>query len=113
MSALVLLFFGPVLVPYLVKLGLKEEFAGYGISICWLMYSAGCPLAGYMYQVVNRKAGMTGSILLCAISIFMVGPSLVLKLPLSVPLIFTGLALLGLGISGIVVPIIPELFESI
>lgn len=49
MSAVVLLYFGPVLVPYLVSLGMKEETAGYGIAICWLMYSIGCPFAGYMY----------------------------------------------------------------
>ena len=49
-SGLVLLYFGPVLVPYLVKqCGVAEDIAGYGVAVCWLMYSVACPVAGWMY----------------------------------------------------------------
>ena len=57
--------------------------------------------------------GLLVSILVCSGSLFLVGPSEMLHLPKSITLTFTGLALLGIGISGIIVPIIPELLESI
>jgi len=39
-----MVFFGPILVPQLVKLGLSQANAGYGYAICWLSYAVGCPI---------------------------------------------------------------------
>lgn len=39
-----MVFFGPILVPQLIKLGLSQANAGYGCAICWLSYAIGCPI---------------------------------------------------------------------
>jgi hypothetical protein len=53
------------------------------------------------------------SILLSVIGLFCVGPSEILRFPDKLWLIFVGLGLLGIGIGGITVPVLPEFVEAI
>ena len=43
----------------------------------------------------------------------MVGPSQILDLPDTVPVMFTGLGILGLGIGILMVPMLPEIIEPV
>jgi len=83
------------------------------MAVCAMMSTVGSPLAGCFYQVINKKMGLLFSIVLCSVALFLIGPSPTLHLPENIGIIIMGLALLGLGKSGITVTIVPELLESI
>jgi uncharacterized membrane protein len=60
-----------------------------------------------------RRVLVLFSILLCSIALFFVGPSQFFGFPDKLYWMFLGLGLLGLGIAGITVPVLPELIEAV
>merc|ERR1740139_1337753 len=91
----------------------KEMDAGSALALCWLTYVVGCPFVAKLYQLTDRKTCMVLSMALCAASFVLIGPSQVIKFEPRIEFIFVGLSLLGFGIAGVTVPIIPELVESV
>jgi MFS family permease len=109
MGCLCLGFFEPILTIHLVDLGMSETNAGYGVSTNCFTYAFGAILAGCLCSVMNRRYVMLWSCLLCALSLFLVGPCGLIGLPEKPLIIFIGLAFLGVGCAGITVPIMPEM----
>ena len=46
MACVCLLYFGPILTPALVLMGMSDATAGYGVATCWAVYAVACPFAG-------------------------------------------------------------------
>ena len=90
-----MVFFGPILVPQLIKLGLSQANAGYGCAICWLSYAIGCPIFAQLYKYFPRNSIIAFSLILSTVSLALCGPSQMLGLPNEIYLIFIGLTLLG------------------
>jgi MFS family permease len=112
-ACIFLLYFGPILSNQVVSMGLPEGLSGYALAACWSLYAVGCFIAGYLCRYMARRTLVLFSILLCSIALVFVGPSYILHLPEQIWLMFVGLGLLGLGIAGITVPVLPELIESV
>ena len=112
-ACVVMMYFGPILAPELVTLGMSDANAGYGAATCWAVYAVGCPLSGYLCQLIPRRFVVWSSITIIAGALFLVGPSKLLNFPDQIYLIFIGLGFLGYGIAGVTVPVLPELVEAI
>ena len=110
-ACIFLLYFGPILAPELRRLGVPDKYSGYSLAICWTCYAIGCFIAGFLCQIMPRRYLVLFSILLAALSLFIVGPAKFL--PDDVYLIFIGLGLLGFGIAGITVPVLPEMIDAV
>lgn len=76
--------------------GYTSDISSYMLTVSWLGYAIGCPLLGYVSDLISRrKIIMICSSLLCIISVLII-------IYISVNIVFTmfGFLLLGLGASG-------------
>lgn len=83
-------------VEFLMKKGLSSSFSSYMITLAWLGYALGCPLVGFVSDIIQRrKPMMIASTLIALIS--MTG---IIYLPLEKLATALCFVLLGLGASG-------------
>ena len=74
-----------------------------------LTYAIGSIFVGFLCEIVDRRYVMLISTLIAGLSLFIVGPSAFLGIPNKTYIIFIGLGLLGVGSSGLSVPIMAEI----
>lgn len=80
---------------YIQLKGHSSEFAAYMITLSWLGYAIGCPLTGYLSDLIQRRRPF---LIVCAISATL-GLGL-LTLGMSAAAMTSGFFLLGFGASG-------------
>jgi predicted MFS family arabinose efflux permease len=77
------------------------------------MYSIGGFLGGPICALMPRRYVLLTTFILMTYAIVLIGPSQLLDLPDTLPIMLIGLAILGLAIGVLMVPTIPELIEPV
>ena len=81
---------------FLILNGYGASTASYMLTIAWLGYAIGCPLLGFISDIISkRKAMMILSAILCLISAI-----IIFYLPINVILLSLAFFMLGVGASG-------------
>jgi len=111
-SIMCFFYFEPTLTINLEDIGMKPKNTSLGFAAIALTFSISCPVSGFLATKINRKIVINFSLLLISISVFLIGPSELFNLPDTLPIIFTGLFLVGFGSGGVLAPSIPEIVES-
>jgi MFS family permease len=106
-------FYDPMLSTHLVEMGVKPALSGYGFTTNCLVYSFGSLGMGILCTKWERRYVLLLSCAICAVSLYIMAPSAIIGLPNETWLIFVGLGLLGVGVAGLTVPIMPEMVESV
>jgi len=112
-SHMLLLYNSPTLANVIVDHGLSKGDAGFGIAICWTMYAIGGFLGGPICALMPRRYVTLITQILMVQAIVMIGPSQLLDLPDTIPIMFIGLGILGLAIGVLMVPMLPEIIEPV
>jgi MFS family permease len=113
MSCLSMQFYDAILSVHLVEMGMLDTQSGYGFTINCFTYSFGSLGMGYLCTKWERRYVLLMSCAICASALFVMAPASILGLPNKVWLILTGLAILGIGVAGLTVPIMPEEVEPV
>jgi len=88
--------------------------AGLGFTLIAFCYSVASPLFGLLCcKYKDRRAIISTSILLIAVTQFFIGPSQLFFPNEQTYLMFIGLGFMGVGEAGVFVAAIPELIESV
>lgn len=114
-SMICLLFFESTLADYLKdNFGISPKENGLIFAIPCLFYAGSSPFVGMLTKIMQRRLIIFFAFLLNVIALFMMGPSELLGFPSTLKehaewLVFAGLALNGVSISFIFVPLLPEI----
>jgi len=87
--------------------------SGYGFTMNCFTYSFGSLFMGILCTKWERRYVLLLSCGICAVSLYIMAPSAFLGLPDKIWITFVGLGLLGIGVAGLTVPIMPEMVESV
>lgn len=107
-----LIFLDPILSLALEGKGMKEQNTGLGFAVIAFTFAFGAPVVGLICKFADRKRVIFFSFLILSVALLLVGPCQLLQTD-KLWVTFVGLALMGIGVAGIFIPIIPELCASI
>lgn len=106
-------FLQPTLALHLEKFGYHATFIGFSFAVPTMIYAATAPLVYLLTSKFRKTAVIIFGYAIVATGLFFVGPSKILGIQNSAAFIILGLAILGFGGSMIIIPIMPEMIESI
>ena len=107
-AAMNLIFMDPILVLRLEDLGMNEDNTGLGFALMALTFTVGSGLFGALSQNFNKRVIICLAMLFTGVALWLAGG---LK-QASVAATWVGLGLNGLFVSGIFIPMIPELMGT-
>jgi cyanate permease len=97
----------------LEKFGYKAVFIGFSFAIPTLIYASTSPLIYLLTSKIRKPGVICIGYMILFVAVLLVGPSKVLGLYNSPAFIILGLAIMGFGCGTIIIPIMPEMIESI
>jgi len=106
-------FIDPILSLQMETLGWTLNDTGFAFALLSLTWGLGAPLVGLICRYVNRRVVTFLFLITVGVALLLVGPSAVLGLQPSVGIVLAGLALLGFGVSGCYVAVLPEMVSAI
>ena len=104
-TAIVIVFYDPILSDRMVSLGVSEEKAGLPFSLLTCSFAVSSSIMGYIAEKVDRRRVLGTCFSLIAFSVYLTGTS-------SITITLVGLGFNGVFIGGIFAPIIPEVIDS-
>lgn len=107
-----LFYLDPILSVELEKLGVSEDNVGFVFALEGFAYGFGSPVVGYLCTKMHRTYVIQTCFVLTGIGLFFVGPSQLFGLPDKLGIILFGISLTGFAVSGIFVPMLPEISEA-
>jgi MFS family permease len=113
-SMICLLFFESTLANYLINFDISPKENGLIFAIPCLFYAGSSPFVSMLTKRMQRRLIIFFAFMLNFVALLMMGPSWLLDFPHTLKdhaewLVFTGLALNGVSISFIFVPLLPEI----
>jgi MFS family permease len=113
-----MLFYEPIFVPYIhSQFGYSEGTIGYFLAIGCFTYAFGSPLVGLLCSKVQRKYITCFAFIICSVSLFLTGPSVLLHFPgkdgAGLAICLTGIGALGFSVAFLFVPLLPEIIASV
>ena len=93
--------------------GWKENYTGYIMGTQSLVYLTGCLLLPYTCEGSPRRFQFVFAIIGFGFTMFLLGPSKMLKIPDNIWIISSAFPLLGLFQIFVFIPIIPEMIERL
>ena len=112
-SLMCIQFLDPILSLHMETLGWTLNDTGFAFALFSLTWGLGSPVTGLICRYVNRRVVTFLFLIIIGVSLLLVGPSVVLGLNTSVGIVLAGLALLGFGVTGCIVPNVPEMVSAI
>ncbi len=103
----------PILGPQFVSLGVKESSVGYGFSVIGGSFGIGSLVAGRLCSVMHRNYVIQIGSFFQGVGILFVGPSKLLGLPTSIPLMYVGFFFIGFFAAFSFTVIIPGVIDTI
>ena len=76
-------------------------------------FGLGALCAGWLSKIMSRRVVMQVGAILLGASCFLVGPSLLLRMPDSVPLILIGVSMSAFFGAFLIVPVTPEIIDCV
>ena len=110
---MLLQFLDPILSLHMEDLGMKSDDTGFAFALFSLTWGVGSPVVGFVCQHINRRVVVCLSFIVVGVSLLLTGPSKAIGIAESMGIVLVGLALLGFGVSGCVVPLLPEIVDAI
>ena len=83
------------------------------MAIGCFTYAFASPLVGVLCQKIKRRYITCMAFILCAISLFLLGPSKMLGLPETLGLTLAGIGFLGFSVAFLFVPLLPEIIAAV
>lgn len=98
---------------HLEEFGYQAVFIGFSFAVPTLIYATTSPLI-YVITSNMKKSGVIciGYMIVC-LSFFLIGPSQLLGIYNSPSITVVGLAIMGFGCGMIIIPIMPDMIESV
>lgn len=112
-SVIYMRFFDPILTVHLTEMGQSEFMASLGFSINTCSVSIAAIFVGSLCKKWSRKRVFLLSSAVCAVGLFVMAPCSILGLPNKAWLTFLGLGIVGVGIAGLTIPVMPECIEAV
>lgn len=113
LAIICLVFMDPNLSIRLVQLGVSDANVGVAFALMGFSFGLGALCAGCLSKIVSRCVVMQVGAILLGASCFLVGPSVLLGLPDSVPLILIGVSMNAFFGAFLIVPVTPEIIEQV
>jgi MFS family permease len=110
-----MLFYEPVFTDYIAKeqKWVDEENVGYCLAIGCFTYAVASPLVGILCSKIARRYVTCFAFILCAISLFLLGPSKTLHFPENLGFSLAGIGCLGFSVAFLFVPLLPEIVAAV
>lgn len=105
-------FLHPTLAVKLENLGYSEIFIGASFAIPTLIYASTSPLIYVLTSRIRKSGVIFLGYLVIGTAMFLVGPSLLLRLHDLTSFTMVGLCLMGLGCGMIIIPVLPDMIEA-
>ena len=86
---------------------------GFSFAIPTVIYVITSPLVYIMTSKIKKTAVIFLGYGMLALSLFMVGPSLLFRMPNYYALTMVGLCVMGVGCGMVIIPILPDMIECI
>lgn len=93
--------------------GYHASFIGFSFAIPTLIYASTSPLIFILTSKFKKTAVICFGYAVVSIGLFLIGPSKLLGLYNSPSLIILGLSFLGFGCGMIIIPVMPDMIESV
>ena len=106
--AIFYMFYDTILSLRLLDIGVKKQYVGLGFALTDSMSSIGAPFIGCIAGAIDNRIVILVSLIIIAVSVLLssgLGDN-------SIMLTYVGLSLLGIGVAGIWVPIMPEIIKA-
>ncbi len=103
----------PTLALHLESFGYTPVFIGFTFAVPTLIYASTTPLIYILTEKFKKTTVILFGYLLMAMGMFLVGTSKILGFYNSPAFIIIGLAVMGFGAGMIIIPILPDMLESI
>jgi MFS family permease len=103
----------PTLALHLETFGYTAVFIGFSFAIPTLIYAATSPLIYILTSRFSKGAVILLGYLLTSLGMFLVGTSKLLGMYNSPAFIILGLAIMGFGAGMIIIPVLPDMIESL
>lgn len=108
-----LIWMDPTLSVRLTNMGMSEDYVGIAFAMMGLSFGLGAAFAGWLCKKLSRLVVMQIGLLLLALSCFLVGPSLILRLPNDVSIILIGVSANAFFGAFLIVPVTPEIISAV
>lgn len=102
----------PILGPQFLSLGVPEANVGYGFSVIGGAFGLGSLVAGWLCCKIHRNYVIQIGSLCQALGILLVGPSKLLGLPVSIPIMYIGFFAIGFFAAFTFTAVIPAIIET-
>jgi MFS family permease len=106
-------FLQPTLALHLERYGYTAVFIGFSFAIPTLIYAATSPLIYIMTSKMRKTGVIFCGYLFVSVGLFLIGPSKLFNLSDNPSYIIMGLSILGFGAGMIIIPILPDMIDSI
>mmetsp|Transcript_37573 Transcript_37573/g.27318 ORF Transcript_37573/g.27318 Transcript_37573/m.27318 type:complete len:105 (-) Transcript_37573:433-747(-) len=93
--------------------GLPESVMGLYFGLPAFLYVFNSPFISYYTRCISRRGVIFIGLCICCVGIFLVGTSPLLHLPDKTGLVLTGLCLYGIGGACVIIPILPEIIDTV
>jgi len=103
----------PTLALHLESFGYTPVFIGFTFAVPTLIYASTTPLIYILTEKFKKTTVIIFGYLLMALGMFLVGTSKIIGIYNSPAFIIIGLAIMGFGAGMIIIPILPDMLESI
>lgn len=97
----------------LEQFGFDGSSTGYVMAIPMLTYTLSSVVVTYLVKYIPRRLFIFISFVITALSLILVGPSLVLHMPNALWILLIGYALSGIGQGFTFIPLLPEIIDSV
>ena len=113
MTMLLASFKSSFMTPYLYKRGYEEDTHGWIIGIPSMFYVISCNIVGRIVDKAPRRIFLIVSLFGMTASGFLLGPSQILGMPDSVPLLLCATCFNAIAQGFIFIPVLPEVIDSV
>ena len=108
-----MLFFLTILSDHLIAIDFSKDYVGYVFALNCGVYAIFSPLIGYLCKYIKKLFLTQVSFLIAFLALILLGPSEIFGFPESYTMIIIGMGVLGLSMSFIFVPLLPEIIDAI
>ena len=103
----------PTLALHLEQFGYTAVFIGFSFAIPTLVYASTSPLIYILTARFRKPAVILFGYALTSLGIFLVGTSKLIGIYNSPAFIILGLAIMGFGCGMIIIPVLPDMIDSV
>ena len=96
-----------------MSLGVPESNVGYGFSVIGGSFGLGSLVAGWLCSKIHRNYVIQIGSLFYGLGILLVGPSKLLGLPVSIPIMYVGFFFIGFFAAFCFTAVIPGVIDTI